>query len=1205
MRYLFQTLILCIFLSVTVTDLLAQDNKNNKTLLWRIQKQGVEKPSFLFGTMHVTDKKAFNFLDSLYIYLEQAEALALELNPDSANKVIAAYMNGELTHEKDEWSEHVAARDMEKMKKIADKDIKVADIKEDNRGLIGYFVNRLINNEKKQRESMNTFMDAFLYEMAWRNGKKIFGLEELEGKGEVLKALSKGLKVKKINSLLDKWDPSVDESPVHRLYFKEDIDSIDLFFNDFFTESALDIFLFDRNRVMANQMDSIMQGQTLFAAVGTAHLPGEKGVIELLRKKGYAVEPVFSQKRISADEFQLKNSKCDWQLIKNEGYGFQYQLPGISKTQDGMQGRKMVYHYDIGGGSIFMTIYGKLSSAERKKSSNDIITGHLDGMMQEDGGTVLSKKPIIYEGLKGMDALCLYDNNSYYRFREIIKDNIFYILSVGSEKKDNLSTEKAEQYFSSFKSMPIPKANWSSFSAPTNGFSVLLPGKPPMEMPPVDKDLVSKVSTNSYSWFDANSGISYAITSGKALAGNYYPEGESFFETYLEHVKLLSSKEPLITDTSVNGYPGKNFMTQSPDNRVKGFIIKRANNNYFVMAEYEPGTETEAAVDKFLNSFQMIPFTQPSWSLQQSPDKSFTAWLPEHIQIRQQDSTTYDFKADEVQYFGHDPFASVSYNVEVYPINKYYWAPNVDSVYNHWKNRVMSDWNDSLLSFSTITNGGLKGRELCLINKTSKAKKIIRLLLNGQTMYVLANTLPLAYADEENTNRFYNDFRLSKEETASSIIGNNSDKLFADLVSKDSATFQHAYNSLSEVQFMEKDIALLMDRSIQQYPTNENIYQSVNEKLLSLVDALLEKDSSATNKTKVNIFIQENYNKANKNIDSLRFYLLGLAAKNKTNESYQLIRKLLAAKKDAADYNYRFFGKLYDSLELTKTLYPDLLNYISDTTMDLAIVSLTKAMVDSNQLTMDILLPLKVELIKLAKKHAKFINSDEYSSTYEIPDLIELLGYFKQKDADDAAATFLKAEEIFVKKSAALTLTKNNRPVAASLLSRIAKDQQYRVSLYQDLKKAGKEKLFPDDFRSQVDLAEGYIVNAVFDEEEDETVPEMIFIKKIEYNYKGTKKAFYIFRANYEYEMEEGGEVMDTTVQLLSPDTTTEIKTTSTDSYLTIAGPFDLNKSELMIDEKENITGMWYDDKFDGMKIDYFFRKYIERQLKWQEEQKK
>jgi len=1205
MRYFFLTSILWVFLCVTIIDLPAQDKKNNQTLLWRIQKEGIEKPSFLFGTMHIYDKKAFNFQDSLYFYLEQAEAFALELNPDSANQVIAAYMNGELNNdEKDDWSAHVAARDMEKMKKIADKDEKADVVKNDRSGLIGYFVNRLINTERKQKESMNTYMDAFLYEMAWQNGKKIFGLEELEGKGEVLKALSKGLKGKKLNNLLDKWDPSLDGSPVHRLYLKEDIDSIDLFFNDFFTESALDIVLFDRNQVMANRMDSIMQAQTLFAAVGTAHLPGEKGVIELLRRKGYVVEPVFSKKRISAEEYQFKKVKRDWQLIKNEGYGFQYQLPGVSKTQEAVQGRKIVYHYDIGGGSIFMTIYGKLSAAERKKNINDIITGHLDGMMQEAGGTVLSKKAIVYEGLKGMEALCLYNDNSYYKYREVVKDNIFYILSVGAKKKDNLSTEKAEQYFKSFKLVPIPKANWTPFLTPGDGFSVLLPGKPIVESQPLDKESAATISANIYSWFDANSGVSYSITSGKALAGNQYLEGDYFFQNYVDHIKSLAPEEPVIEDTLINGYAGKKFITKSPVDRVKGFIVKRANTSYFVTVEYEPGNEADAAVDKFLRSFQMTSFAQPVWSSQLSPDKNFTAWLPGQIKKKEQDSTAYDFNADEVQYFGHDPFASVSYNVEVYPINKYYWAPNIDSIYNYWKGKVMNAWSDSLLSLSVVNNGGLAGREICFVNKTSKTKTSIRLLLNGNTMYVLTTTPPLVYADEKNTNRFFNEFR-AKEETATSIIENSSDKLFADLQSKDSATFQQAYDALSEVQFMQRDIPLLMDKSIQQYSKYENIYQSVNEKLLSQVEALLERNSSVGNKARVNDFIRENYKSANKSIDSLRFYLLGMISKNKTSESYQLVKELLVAEKHAADHSYRFFGKLYDSLELTKTLFPDLLNYISDTTMDMAIVSLTKTMLDSNKLTKDILLPVKADLIKLARKHVKSMNSEDYSYRYEIPALIELLGYFKQKDADDAAGAFLKSKEIDIKKSAALTLLKNGKPVAASQLSRIANDLQYRVSLYEELKKINKEKLFPADLRSQVGLAEGYVVNAIYEEDEDETIPELIFIKRIEYNYKGTNRAFYIFRANYEYEMEEGAEVDSTTLQWHSPGVTEGTKNTTTESYLVVAGPFELNKGELMIDEKENISGGWYDDKFDGMKIDYFFRKYIERQLKWEEERKK
>jgi len=47
-----------------------------------------------------------------------------------------------------------------------------------------------------------------------------------------------------------------------------------------------------RNVTMAKQFEKIAKEHTLFCAVGTGHLGGEKGVIALLRKKGYAVEPV-------------------------------------------------------------------------------------------------------------------------------------------------------------------------------------------------------------------------------------------------------------------------------------------------------------------------------------------------------------------------------------------------------------------------------------------------------------------------------------------------------------------------------------------------------------------------------------------------------------------------------------------------------------------------------------------------------------------------------------------------------------------------------------------------------------------------------------------------------------------------------------------------------------------------------------------------
>jgi uncharacterized protein YbaP (TraB family) len=48
----------------------------------------------------------------------------------------------------------------------------------------------------------------------------------------------------------------------------------------------------DRNHRMAERAAVFIKEQSIFIAVGALHLPGPEGVIELLRKKGFTVEPI-------------------------------------------------------------------------------------------------------------------------------------------------------------------------------------------------------------------------------------------------------------------------------------------------------------------------------------------------------------------------------------------------------------------------------------------------------------------------------------------------------------------------------------------------------------------------------------------------------------------------------------------------------------------------------------------------------------------------------------------------------------------------------------------------------------------------------------------------------------------------------------------------------------------------------------------------
>src|SRR5579872_3125956 len=72
-----------VFLLLLALTLPAQRRMEKKypALLWEITGNGLKKPSYLFGTMHVSSKLVFHLSDSFYLDIRNAEVVALELDP--------------------------------------------------------------------------------------------------------------------------------------------------------------------------------------------------------------------------------------------------------------------------------------------------------------------------------------------------------------------------------------------------------------------------------------------------------------------------------------------------------------------------------------------------------------------------------------------------------------------------------------------------------------------------------------------------------------------------------------------------------------------------------------------------------------------------------------------------------------------------------------------------------------------------------------------------------------------------------------------------------------------------------------------------------------------------------------------------------------------------------------------------------------------
>jgi hypothetical protein len=256
----------------------------------------------------------------------------------------------------------------------------------------------------------------------------------------------------------------------------------------------------------------------------------------------------------------------------------------------------------------------------------------------------------------------------------------------------------------------------------------------------------------------------------------------------------------------------------------------------------------------------------------------------------------------------------------------------------------------------------------------------------------------------------------------------------------------------------------------------------------------------------------------------------------------------MAAKLPGGSESYMLFNKLSDSLLLTKTLYPDLLKYVTDTSSGMAILSLTKTLIDSNFLDTSVLKPVQGDMLRLANKKLPQLlkmgaGDPDYDYDYELPELITLLGYLKQKSADDIVAEFLKTKMVAIKHIAAVTLIRNGRPVSSAEIKKIAADNEYRADFYEELKKLNKAGLFPAEFATQQNMGMSYVYTSILYEDDMEgSEIHLVYIKKIEQDYKGTRKRFFLFRVN----LGSGEEYVGDNVPA------------DQESYLAIAGPFDM-----------------------------------------------
>lgn len=92
---------------------------------------------------------------------------------------------------------------------------------------------------------------------------------------------------------IDAWKIDKEYFELYTLYKAQNLTGIDsLVSSEASFQKMEHLLLSKRNHDWLPKIENLIKGQPGFIAVGCAHLPGNEGLITLLRKQGYTLEPI-------------------------------------------------------------------------------------------------------------------------------------------------------------------------------------------------------------------------------------------------------------------------------------------------------------------------------------------------------------------------------------------------------------------------------------------------------------------------------------------------------------------------------------------------------------------------------------------------------------------------------------------------------------------------------------------------------------------------------------------------------------------------------------------------------------------------------------------------------------------------------------------------------------------------------------------------
>ena len=1165
---------LTLLLSFAMQSLQAQETP--KTLLWSISGNGFTKPCYLFGTMHTGDKRVYYIGDSVYSSIAFCEGFAMEIDP---GENVDTFINSMESKQLDIAYREAVVNNQVKQdpnyykRKQWERDSAYNKLRQRYNDLSSRDLARLRRAyRQRDRNEMNTTFDLYLFDLAKTQGKTMGGLEDIAGRAALLDELGNTFDPDLFLKNQRKKYVDVYEWMIVN-YTAAELDKLHEFSKLGETARHLSLMLYNRNDIMAKRIDSLGKIRSTFCAVGAAHLPGDSGVISLLRKKGFTVEPVFSSKKIEPGDYKIDKRMNTLISISDLDSNYIVNMPGKPTDVMGLTDKLYVRVYKelsneimlmcgvYEDGDVTNTIEKEVAEMKRYFNWNDV--------------KILVSQKITRQNLNGYEFF-VKGQKGYLKVHMFHKDGKTYLFGAGAKTKDSVEAARCRSFLETYKmnlDRPSGESETVSFVSAGKAFSIKYPAQPKIEN--ISGTLTeTKQDITLFSSIDLKKKVNYLVMVKEPFKGYFNDFDSSIFsQTSSEVLKGLYIKYKAEENILLDNYPALKIkvLADVGEKTTVIYIIQTLRNNRFYNLTVRglANTGYEPVFDKFINSFQFLPYAETKFEKQAGGNNLFSVAAPSPISILKNKIIAVKNRTD---YYAFDSCTAMSYGITALGLDKYYWTGERNSLLNEYARFHFNDslavnnifGSDSLIYKKTVFNGSYEGREVLVKTLSNNSYTRIRIMQYADSVFIINAKGNNELVTDNKADTFFNSFRFTRENVSTTAFNSKTDLFLKDLQSADSMKSKAAADILSrEFRFPEQDLPKVLDALLYDY-------SKINSNRLNVPQLLSQAITTYAGDVFLN-FVKTNYPLLIGTREDARMLMINMLSAYNNQQAYQVLKGFLLTS-PPAEYDYTIALSNFSRLpQMAATLFPDIAAKLKDEKLALVILHLTNMLIDSNKIQYSSIKEYEAVIITSAKNIlAKF--RDNNNENFQMPHtgaVLEMLVKMGQKQSRSVLNDLSELQNYNLSFLLILAYIKNNQPVPTTVLDWYCSNPSRRIELYDEFIKINKQVFFAGQYANQKSFADAFITLYTNTEIGNNTPTYYDLVAIKDATVKNKPARYYVYKVTCQFRR-------------------------STEIFTGIIGPFSTNTSEYSIKEGKEVY-ILYRKTFDEKNVDRLFNDFIEQ----------